>query len=83
MNPPGNRCCRHGRLTRAAGWGAPSILLVLIPKCPACFAAYVALVSGVGLSLPVASALRTGVIAVCGTALVFLAVRWLRMRFRI
>lgn len=59
-------------------WLVPGLTLVLMPKCPVCFAGYIALVSGVGLSLPVASALRTSLIVLCVASLAFLAVRALR-----
>jgi hypothetical protein len=49
-----------------------------MPKCPACLAAHVALVTGVGLSLPAAGALRTALVASCAGALVFLVVRCAR-----
>ena len=77
MDPLRRPCCHHVRLPnkRAAGlvgWIMPSVLLVLMPKCPACFAAYIALVSGVGLSLPVAAGLRFALITLCGLSLFFL-----------
>lgn len=61
-----------------AGWIVPSVTLVLAPKCPACVAAYVALATGIGISLPVAAGLRLALVAVCVAALVFLAARRLR-----
>ncbi|RYD26010.1 MAG: hypothetical protein EOP87_23440 [Verrucomicrobiaceae bacterium] len=63
-----------------AGWIVPSVLLVLMPKCPACFAAYVALGSGIGLSLPMASAARVTLIVLCVAALVYLAGRTIGRR---
>ncbi|MEO5912846.1 MAG: hypothetical protein ABIS50_01345 [Luteolibacter sp.] len=83
MNPLRRPCGAHVKIPRPraagfAGWMVPSVLLVLIPKCPACFAAYVALASGIGLSIPVADGLRTALILLCAASLGFLAIRKLR-----
>lgn len=59
-------------------WILPGTILALMPKCPVCLAAYIALFSGIGISLPVASFLRTGLIVLCVLALVFLVVRQIR-----
>ena len=63
-------CCRE-----ATSWIAPSVGLALIPKCPACVTAYVAAISGVGISMPVASQIRIGLLTLCVSALAFVAIR--------
>ena len=61
------------RLARFAGVAIPGILLALMPKCPACVAAYVAAFTGLGISLTAASQIRTVAIVVCALALVAVA----------
>ncbi|MBI1191150.1 MAG: hypothetical protein GC200_10780 [Tepidisphaera sp.] len=56
------------------GWAGPSLLLALIPKCPFCVAGYVALWTGLGISLTTAAWLRTGLIILCVTSLALMAV---------
>lgn len=77
MNPSG--CCKKParRAGGMAGWLLPSATLALLPKCPMCVAAYVALL---GISLPVAAAasLRTALLALCVIALFYMAIRYLR-----
>lgn len=69
---------RWRRTRGAAGWIVPGITLVLIPKCPVCLAAYVALATGIGLSLPVAAFLRMTLLIVCVSALALVAASKLR-----
>jgi hypothetical protein len=40
-----------------------------------CVAAYAALFTGIGMSLPVAAAMRTTLVILCTVSLVFMAVR--------
>ena len=53
----------------------PGAILVLMPKCPMCVAAYIALVTGVGVSVSLAAGLRVFVMVLCGVALGWFAVR--------
>jgi hypothetical protein len=58
-----------------AAWLFPSAVLVLLPKCPACVAAYVALFGGVGISMAAAANLRTSVLILCMAALAGLTLK--------
>ena len=67
---------RHGG--EIAGWIVPTATLALLPKCPACVAAYVALATGIGISLPAAAHLRAILAVLCVASLVFITARGLR-----
>ncbi len=68
---------RWRRVVELAGWIISGATLVLLPKCPVCVAMYVALITGVGLSLAGASVLRTSLLILCVAALCYLALRLL------
>jgi hypothetical protein len=63
------------RLARLVSWIAPGAVLALMPKCPACLAAYIALGTGIGVSLPAAENLRFGALALSGAVLAALVIR--------
>ncbi len=55
-------------------------MLLLLPKCPACVAAYVAIGIGAGLAAPVAEYLRPLMAAVFAASVIYLAVDQISVR---
>ena len=66
---------RWRRISEIAGWIVPGATLALLPKCPACVAAYVALFAGIGISVSTAAFLRTSLLLLSVTALLYLALK--------
>jgi hypothetical protein len=89
-----HHCCAprmHGRdnaprpTSRWRGGGqagpfiVPGVLLVLIPKCPACLVGYVAAFTGLSLSLTIATYLRASVLILCVAAIFLIVAKtWAR-----
>ena len=76
-------CCGPGkprRLAGVAGSVIPAAVLVLLPKCPACLAAWLAVGAGIGISMPAAARLRGGILVSCVALLALAVVRLLRRR---
>lgn len=63
-NPPSASRLRN-RVASAAGWIVPAAALALVPKCPACFAAYFAAATGLGLSVTTAAHFRSATLLTC------------------
>ena len=79
VNAPG-RQSRWGRGFGIAGWIIPSVTLVLLPKCPACLGAYLALFTGISISVSSACNLRTSLLTLSVAALLCLALKSLSRR---
>jgi len=77
LNPGSGK--RPAGLFRRAGrkiqWLFPAALLVLIPKCPLCVVAYVALFTGIGISVSTARGIQILMLLFCLSSLAYLAVR--------
>lgn len=68
-SPPPNLARRAAAFVT---WALPITALALVPKCPACVAAYILLFTGIGLSIPTATTIRWAFIALCVATLIIL-----------
>ena len=71
----------HRRRWRSmGGFTASGALLVLLPKCPMCIAAYLALRTGAGVAMPVATHLRPLLEIIFAASALLLLVRHMALR---
>jgi hypothetical protein len=69
-----------GRARRSIQWLLPAAILMLMPKCPLCVAGYVALFTGLGITVLTARWIQFLVRLFCLTALAYLAIAHWRSR---
>jgi hypothetical protein len=70
------RRLQHGWWQGTSGCVGSGALLVLLPKCPMCIAAYLTMWSGAGVAMSVATHLRPMMAILFLASAVLLAVRW-------
>src|SRR5688572_11499218 len=81
-NRDGARPAFVRRCVEIAEWAMPGAALALLPKCPGCVAAYVAIWTGIGISAPTATYVRIGLVVLCVASLSYLAARQARRLIR-
>ena len=60
----------------AAGSVLPGVLLVLLPKCPVCLAAWIAIATGASIPVAAAARLNTIVVILCVISIAATVVRF-------
>jgi len=64
-------------ISELAEWLLPGVILAMLPKCPLCVVAYVAMATSIGISFSTAATARILIIALCITALAFVTAKCL------
>ena len=73
---------QHGWWQGASGCVGSGALLVLLPKCPMCIAAYLTLWTGAGVAMSIATHLGPMLEILFVASVILLVVRWLATRTR-
>jgi hypothetical protein len=68
------------RTWRGVQWLFPTALLVLMPKCPLCVTMYIAMFTGIGVSVSTARWIQILMLVLCLASLGYLAFRLWRNR---
>jgi hypothetical protein len=68
------------RAWRSGQWLLPAAVVALMPKCPLCVAAYIALFTGIGISAWAATWVQISVLALCLGFVAYLVVRGIKAR---
>ena len=68
------------RIWSGIQWLFPAALLALTPKCPLCVAAYLALFTGVGISVTTARWLQVLMLVLCLASLSYLTIKLMRRK---
>jgi hypothetical protein len=78
----GGGCCENCRLRTfprrcidVLGWIIPGAIMATLPKCPMCLAAYIAIWTGVGISLSAATHLRVALLVLSVGLALFMAAK--------
>ncbi len=61
-----------------AGWVGFGGLFALAPKCPMCLAAYLAMATGIGLSVTAVTRFKAALLILCAVAVGAAITRWVR-----
>lgn len=72
---PGLKPGGWSRLTETLRWIGPTLALIVMPKCPMCLVADIALLTGAGVSVAVAETLRAAVIGASLILIVWFVIR--------
>ena len=70
--------CSGRRCLNVVKWATPGVIIAILPKCPLCIAAYIALGTGIGISVSTAAYVRMGLLTLSMAALLVLGVRSVR-----
>jgi hypothetical protein len=79
------QCCHGGhsmtfarQCRKITGWLVPAAILVVLPKCPACLAVYIAVGTGIGVSVAAATYVRAVLAVLCLVSVLYLVRKRIR-----